>query len=188
MSYDIHLNDPVTKQTIELENPHFMRGGTYAIGGTKELSLNITYNYACVFCRPDVLGEKGIRSIYGKTGAESIPVSEDYSQYVFPALRALEGHIKYLLTVAGRTAKRNFDCFNLDTSNTPPKYIVSAPLTDATKKDSIENCYNYYKLQRDTIFHFGDILGSVDNTRFITSKDKANEIINKCIELICTQQ
>ena len=29
MSYDIHLNDPVTKQTIELENPHFMRGGTY---------------------------------------------------------------------------------------------------------------------------------------------------------------
>lgn len=74
MSYDIHLNDPVTKQTIELENPHFMRGGTYAIDGTKELSLNITYNYACVFCRPDVLGEKGIRSIYGKTGAESIPV------------------------------------------------------------------------------------------------------------------
>ena len=74
MSYDIHLNDPVTKQTIELENPHFMRGGTYAIDGTKELSLNITYNYACVFCRPDGLGEKGIRSIYGKTGAESIPV------------------------------------------------------------------------------------------------------------------
>lgn len=114
--------------------------------------------------------------------------SEDYSQYVFPALRALEGHIKYLLTAAGRTAKRNFDCFNLDKSNTPQKYIVSAPLTDATKKDSIENCYNYYKSQRDTIFHFGDILGPVDNTRFITSKDEANEIINKCIELICTQQ
>lgn len=76
----------------------------------------------------------------------------------------------------------------IDKSNTPQKYIVSAPLTDATKKDSIENCYNYYKLQRDTIFHFGDILGPVDNTRFITSKDEANEIINKCIELICTQQ
>lgn len=93
-----------------------------------------------------------------------------------------------MLTAAGRTAKRNFDCFNLDKSNTPQKYIVSAPLTDATKKDSTENCYNYYKSQRDTIFHFGDILGPVDNTRFITSKDEANEIINKCIELICTQQ
>lgn len=58
MSYDIHLNDPVTKQTIELENPHFMRGGTYAIDVTKELSLNITYNYACIFCRHGVLGKK----------------------------------------------------------------------------------------------------------------------------------
>ena len=74
MSYDIHLNDPVTKQIIELEKPHFMCGGTYAIDGTKELSLNITYNYASVFCRPEVLGKKGIRGIYGKTGAESIPV------------------------------------------------------------------------------------------------------------------
>lgn len=74
MSYDIHLNDPVTKQTLELDDPHFMRGGTYVVGGTKELCLNITYNYACVFRRPEVLGEGGIRSIYGKTGAESIPV------------------------------------------------------------------------------------------------------------------
>lgn len=46
----------------------------YVVGGTKELCLNITYNYACVFRRPEVLGEGGIRSIYGKTGAESIPV------------------------------------------------------------------------------------------------------------------
>ena len=53
MSYDIHLNDPVTKQTIELENPHFMRGDTYAIDGTKELSLNITYNYKNECCFVD---------------------------------------------------------------------------------------------------------------------------------------
>ena len=73
MSYDIHLNAPVTKQILELDGPHFMRGGTYAVGGTKKLYLNITYNYACVFHRPDVLGEGGLRSIYGMTGAESIP-------------------------------------------------------------------------------------------------------------------
>lgn len=66
MSYDIHLNDPVTKQTIELENPHFMRGGTYAIDGTKELSLNITYNYACVFCRPMFLAKKASEAFTGK--------------------------------------------------------------------------------------------------------------------------
>lgn len=46
MSYDIHLNAPVTKQILELDGPYFMRGGTYAVGGTKELCLNITCNYS----------------------------------------------------------------------------------------------------------------------------------------------
>lgn len=29
MSYDITLNDPVTRETIEINDAHFMRGGTY---------------------------------------------------------------------------------------------------------------------------------------------------------------
>lgn len=74
MSYDIRLCDPVTNETLELDEPHFMRGGTYAMNGTTELWLNITYNYGVFYYRPDVLGEKGIRSIYGLTGAESIPL------------------------------------------------------------------------------------------------------------------
>ena len=74
MSYDITLNDPITKETIEVAGAHFMQGGTYALGGTKELWLNVTYNYGRIFRRPEVLGEEGIRTIYGMTGAESIPV------------------------------------------------------------------------------------------------------------------
>jgi len=74
MSYDIDLKDPVTKEVIEFDEPHLMRGGTYAIGGTTEASLNITYNYGKHYHR--VFGEKGIRTIYGMTGAESIPVLE----------------------------------------------------------------------------------------------------------------
>lgn len=72
MSYDIQLEDPITKQVLELEEPHHMRGGTYAVGGTTEAHLNVTYNYGQHYYR--VLGEKGIRTIYGMTGAESIPV------------------------------------------------------------------------------------------------------------------
>ena len=72
MSYDISLRDPVTKETLEVDEPHFIRGGTYKLGGNTELWLNITYNYAKHFYR--VMGEKGIRSIYGMSGAESIPV------------------------------------------------------------------------------------------------------------------
>lgn len=72
MSYDISLHDPVTKQTIMLDAPHDMRGGTYAVGGTQEAWLNITYNYAQHYYHS--FGEMGIRTIYGMTGAESIPV------------------------------------------------------------------------------------------------------------------
>jgi hypothetical protein len=74
MSYDIDLKDPVSGKTLHASSPHQMAGGTYALGGTTELSLNVTYNYSGIFAK--VLGENGIRTIYGMTGAESIPVLE----------------------------------------------------------------------------------------------------------------
>lgn len=74
MSYDIDLVSLVTGRVLELDAPHQMKGGTYALGGTTEASLNVTYNYATIFYR--VLGEKGIRSIYGMSGAQSIPILE----------------------------------------------------------------------------------------------------------------
>lgn len=76
MSYDISLCDPVTHETLEVDDTHFVAGGTRSIGGTKELWFNITYNYGKYFRRDDVFGSNGIRSIYGKTGAESIPMLE----------------------------------------------------------------------------------------------------------------
>ena len=71
MSYDIYLTHPVTGDRLELDQPHHMRGGTYQVGGTIRAHLNVTYNYAPHFKR---IGDEGIRSIYGKSGAESIPV------------------------------------------------------------------------------------------------------------------
>lgn len=74
MSYDIELQDPITKETLQLDDPHHMRGGTYCIGGTTDAHLNVTYNYGQHFY--NTMGEKGIRTIYGMTGADSIPVLE----------------------------------------------------------------------------------------------------------------
>ena len=74
MSYDIELVDPITKKVLELDSPHHMRGGTYAVGGTTEASLNVTYNYGKHFYR--VLGTGGIRSLYGMMAARSIPILE----------------------------------------------------------------------------------------------------------------
>ena len=111
--------------------------------------------------------------------------SEDYSQYAVPALRALEGHIKYLITISGGTVGRSFDGFNRTTGSST--YYYAASLTDNSKKAAIETCYNYYKSQRDTLSHFGDVLGSTDNTRFINTKEESDEIILKCLDLINTQ-
>ena len=76
MSYDISLCDPVTHKPLKADSTHFIAGGMRAMGGTKELWLNVTYNYSHFYYQPEVFGKNGIRSIYGKTGAESIPMLE----------------------------------------------------------------------------------------------------------------
>lgn len=72
MGYAICLCDPVTKETLNVDAVHHIRGSNYVLGGTTECYLSVTYNYADHFYR--VMGKKGIRTIYGMTGAESIPV------------------------------------------------------------------------------------------------------------------
>lgn len=114
--------------------------------------------------------------------------SEEYSMYVFPALRALEGHIKYLINIAGGNSGRQFRCFGVDKTTTPNRYVITENFPDKSKNSSIEKCYNYYKSQRDTVFHFGDIIGSGDNTRLIETKDAADIIIKNCLSLISTAQ
>ena len=72
MSYDISLCDPETGRTAIVPDGHDLRGGTYAEGGTGEAWLNVTYNYSPHFYR--TMGDKGIRTIYGMTGRDSVPV------------------------------------------------------------------------------------------------------------------
>ena len=82
MSYDINLLDPITKEVIEINDAHFLRGGIYKVGGSKELTLNITYNYSKILHR--VIQPKntpseyktGIRSLYGITALEAVPILE----------------------------------------------------------------------------------------------------------------
>lgn len=71
MSYDIYLCS-VDGEPLVLDKPHHLRGGTYAANGTTSLHLNVTYNYAKFFYNK--LGDGGIRSIYGKTGREAVPL------------------------------------------------------------------------------------------------------------------
>jgi hypothetical protein len=72
MSYDISLVDPITHKEIEFDTPHEIKGGNYQLGGTNKAWLNVTYNYSDFFYK--TIGDKGIRTLYGLTGAEAIPI------------------------------------------------------------------------------------------------------------------
>lgn len=74
MGYDLRLCDANSGVTLEVDQPHSYCGGTYAIGGTTECWLSVTYNYYGIFRR--VLGNDGIEALYGLTGGESIPLLE----------------------------------------------------------------------------------------------------------------
>ena len=71
MSYDLELVGE-NGMVVQFDTPHAIRGGTYAMGGTTKAAFNITYNYAPHYYR--TMGEKGIRTIYGMTGRESLPI------------------------------------------------------------------------------------------------------------------
>ena len=65
MSWDISLTDRVTGEVLHSDSPHMMRGGTFMLGGTTELWLNITYNYGKIYRRDSVFGKDGIGTIFG---------------------------------------------------------------------------------------------------------------------------
>lgn len=107
--------------------------------------------------------------------------SEDYSGYVFPALRALEGHIKYLLQKQGIVVYREFSQFNFDGNTFLLKPELS--ISDAQCRKDIEKCYSYFNKKRNAIFHF-DLIGNTDAAKMINKKSEADEIIKQCLSLI----
>ena len=77
MSWDFDLCDPVTKKVLETEQKHEIKGGTYCVGGTTEMALNVTYNYSDIINKKMKelgIGDKHEYAYYlnDKTGAETI--------------------------------------------------------------------------------------------------------------------
>ena len=113
--------------------------------------------------------------------------SEDYSQYAFPAFRALEGHMKYLFSTVGIIINLNgFDCFQYNTTINE-YYLPPSKITDSTLKAKLEKYYNFFHANRHTIFHFGEIAGSTDTTRILENKEEADKLIKKCLSYICEE-
>lgn len=108
--------------------------------------------------------------------------AEEYGQYAFPALRAMEGHLKYLFGKHSVRVGRSFEQF---TGNSVTGFVLKPEFTiPSPDNTNIESCYNFYNKTRHKIFHFGDMIGTVDNTALITAKEGADSIIREALRLI----
>lgn len=99
MSYDIYLKDESGNPlALPPECPQAI-GGTFAVGG-RMAELNVTYNYSRVLYR--LFPDNGIRSLYGKTGKETISlldkaISELGNDTCEDYWQATEGNVKVAL-------------------------------------------------------------------------------------------
>ena len=113
---------------------------------------------------------------------------EDYSCFTFPALRTLEGYLKYLLAEKNIVVDEthNFGTvFNKDSNG--KAIVLQKHVTDIADVDyveALEDVYNYFKENRHVVFHVDQILIA---TKVIESKQEAISIINDVAALIeCT--
>lgn len=105
---------------------------------------------------------------------------EDYSCYAFPALRALEGYIKYIFSLKSITIGYNFSGIfdkGILTSH------ISAKIGDTILQAELERLYNYLINNRHVIFHTEQIL---IGTTLLEEKQEADEIVNSVLNLIET--
>ena len=72
MSYDVTIVDK-SGEAIYVDEPHGINGGTYS-PTSRELWLNITFNYGKIFSREDVFGDGGIKNLIGMTVKDALPV------------------------------------------------------------------------------------------------------------------
>lgn len=105
---------------------------------------------------------------------------EDYSCYTFPALRALEGYIKYLLGLKGVTVGNTFGGVFSGTTLCPS---AVTKVNDTNYQNELERLFAYFKGSRHVLFHTEQIL---IGTKLIEDKHEADEIINTVINLIET--
>ena len=73
MGYSIRIKRADGGDAV-LPEKHDIAGGTYAVGGTRDAWLYVTYNYAEIFAR--VMGEGGINQLDGGCVRDSLPLLE----------------------------------------------------------------------------------------------------------------
>ena len=105
---------------------------------------------------------------------------QDYSMYAFPALRTLEGSIKYLLTSYGiEIDNKGLKCF--DGYELRDKYRVKIQNKNNKLAEHIEKMYKYYKDNRHPLCHTTATLLDI---KIIENYEDVKRIIREVLELL----
>lgn len=115
----------------------------------------------------------------------------DYSHYTMPALRALEGHFKYLSAKEGIIIPIKISIgsyfINDKSSN---RYVLknsgeSKVLRSSANATKFEDIYNFMYLYRNPLFHYGSVDETGDGDAYLIKNiSDAKDIINNAIKLI----
>ncbi|WP_291560736.1 MULTISPECIES: viroplasmin family protein [unclassified Clostridium] len=109
----------------------------------------------------------------------------DASFLIFPALRALEGFLKFILGKHEINCNNGFNMF-------APKDNGTYALIDTYNKNIgsskkicyLNKLYNFYYKQRHSLFHWNDPLKNYDDTKLIDTCASAHNIIKNTLQLI----
>lgn len=104
----------------------------------------------------------------------------DYGFLAFPALKALEGHLKLLLKNWGiPVSDTSINIFGYD--KTTKLYFLPqshrTTIGDAVKVNYVEDAYNYYNSKRHGLFHWADPTAPLDQTVVIENLGIARQLI-----------
>ncbi|WP_017691466.1 type II toxin-antitoxin system RnlA family toxin [Paenibacillus sp. PAMC 26794] len=112
----------------------------------------------------------------------------EYSHLLFPALRAVEGHLKIALYSYNIPLGPNssFNMFKRDP--TRGRYRLdedySNQINNTHKVGNLEDAYNFYQNQRHKLFHWADQNIHYDDTRIIENLGEAKGLIKDAFSII----
>ena len=107
---------------------------------------------------------------------------DDYSPFVFPALRAVEGYIKQLFADNGIiVSKTGFSQFEKIDCRYKLTLEYRRQIPSQSTCCAIEQCYNFYHKHRHSLFHT-DIIPEA--SRIIEKKEEADRLIKSAFKLI----
>jgi len=109
----------------------------------------------------------------------------DYTFLVHPALRALEGHIRYLMIKHNVPIKDKFDMFEPHPNGGHRlKEEYKSNFGSPAKISYITKSYAFFRRYRHNMFHWDTPIGIVDTTVMVNSKADADTITKDTLKLI----